>query len=77
MRNDIFKSTKTIDRNVRTKTVKTKKVENKRKKITILMSYKKIDMFSSIKIEALKPNVPCPLAGEQIPYIAQIHVTYF
>lgn len=41
------------------------------------MSYKKIDTFSSIKIEALKPNVPCPLAGEQIPYIAQIHVTYF
>lgn len=40
-------------------------------------SVKKIDIFSSIKIEALKPNVPCPLAGEQNPYIAQIHVTYF
>lgn len=41
------------------------------------MSYKKIDIFSSIEIEALNQNVRCPLIGEQIPYLAQIHVTYF
>ena len=46
-------------------------------KKSLYLCYQNIDIFRSIKIEVLMPNVWCPLVGEQIPYLAQIHVTYF